>query len=105
MRAGERRVDELSRPGVARVNGQLVALLDDSPRLVQLREVEARVDALRQQVQRERDDVDVPGALAVAEERALDALRPRHQPELRGRDRRAAVVVRMDGWDCGLAAR
>ena len=87
------------------MNGQLVALLDDAPRLVELREVEARVDPLRQQVERERDDVDVSGALTVSEERALDALRPRHQPELGGRDRRAAVVVRMDGEDGGVAPR
>ena len=58
-----------------------------------------RVDALREQVQRERDDVDVARPLAVAEERPLDPLRARHQAELGGRDGRAAVVVRMDAED------
>ena len=104
VRARERGVDELARPRVARVHRQLVALLDDPPRLVEPREVELRVDALGEQVERERDDVDVAGALAVAEQRPLDALRARHQAQLRRRDRRAAVVVRVDRDDRGVAA-
>ena len=85
------------------MDGQLVALLDDPLRLVDPREVDARVDALGQQVQGQRDEVDVPGALAVPEQRPLDALRSRHQPQLRRRDRRAAVVVRMDADDDRVA--
>ncbi len=65
----------------------------------------AGVDALGQQVERERDQVDVAGALAVAEEAALDPLGAGHQPELGGRDRGAAVVVRMDGEDRGVPVR
>ena len=79
------------------MHGQLVALLDDAARLVELGEVEPRVDALGQQVEGERDQVDVAGPLAVAEQAALDALGAGHQPELRRRDGRAAVVVRVDG--------
>ena len=81
---------------MARVHGQLVALLDDPPRLVDLREIELRVDALREQVERERDEVDVAGALAVAEQRPLHALRPCHQAQLGRCHRRAAVVVRVN---------
>ena len=66
--------------------------------------IEPGVDALRQQVQRERDDVDVAGALAVPEQRPLDAVGAGHQPELRGRHRGAAVVVRVDRED-DLVAR
>ncbi len=88
-----------------RVHGELVALLDDSPCLVELRQVEAGIDALGEEVERERDEVDVAGPLAVAEERPLDALRARHQSQLRGRYRRAPVVVRMDGQDGGVAPR
>ena len=65
-------------------------------RLVDPGQVEPGVDALREQVERDRDEVDVAGALAVPEQRALDALRARHQAELGGRDGGAAVVVRMD---------
>src|SRR5215470_16676312 len=88
-----------------RMYRQLVALLDDASRLVDPREVEPRVDALRQEVQAERDDVDVPRPLAVAEERPFDALRARHDAELRGRYGCAAVVVRMYGKDARVAPR
>ena len=87
------------------MHGQLVALLDDRARLVDLRQVEARIDALREQVQRDRDDVDVAGPLAVAEQRSLDPLRARHQPQLGGRDGGAAVVVRVNGEDAAVAVR
>ena len=41
------------------------------------------------------DDVDVAGALAVAEQRALDAVGAGHHAELGGGHRAAAVVVRV----------
>ena len=46
---------------------KLVALLDDRPCLVDLRQVELGIDALGQQIEGNRDDVDVAGALSVAE--------------------------------------
>ena len=97
--AGERRVDELADVRVTRVHRQLVALLDDRARLVELAQVEPGVDALREEVQRQRDQVDVARSLAVAEEAALDPLGTRHETELRGRHRRPAVVVRVNGED------
>ena len=78
---------------------QLRAMLGDVLDRVDVAEVELRIDPLREQVQRHGDDVDVAGALAIAEQGALDPLGARHQRELRRRDRRAAVVVRMDGED------
>src|SRR5579864_1904086 len=88
--------------------GQLVALLDDSLRLVELREIELRIYPLSQQVERERDDVDVPRPLAIPEQSSFDAVGTSHQSELCGRDGGAAVVVRMDGQNgcraCGEVA-
>ena len=104
VRARERGVDELAGVRMARVDRQLVARLDDRLRLVDLREVEPGIDALGEEVQRQRHEVDVAGALAVSEERPLDALGARHQPELGGRDGGAAVVVRVDAED-DLVAR
>ena len=66
-------------------------------------QIELGIDALREQVQRHRDDVDVAGALAVAEQRALDAIGAGHQRELGRRDRGAAIVVRMHGEDHAVA--
>ncbi len=105
VRARERGVDELADVRVARVHGELVALLDDAARLVELCEVERRVDALRQQVEGEGDQVDVPRPLPVAEQAALDALGAGHQAELGCRDGRPAVVVRVDGHDRAVPAR
>ena len=68
-------------------------------------QVQLGIDALREQVQRHRDDVDVAGALAVAEQRALDAVRARHQREFGRGDRGAAIVVRMHGQDHAVAVR
>ena len=87
------------------MNGELVALLDDRPRLVDRREVELRIDALREQVECERDQVDVAGSLAVAEERSLHALGPGHQPELGRGDCGATIVVRVHGEDRRVALR
>ena len=105
VRAGEGRVDELAGVGMPRVDGQLGAEHGDVADLVDARQVELGVDALREEVERQRDQVDVAGALAVAEERALDPLATGHQRELGRRHRSAAVVVRMQADDHGLAAR
>ncbi len=105
VRAGERRVHELADVRVTWVDRQLVALLHDPARLVELGQVEPRVDPLGEEVERERDQVDVARPLAVAEQAALDPLGTGHQPELGGRDGRAAVVVRVDGEDRAIAVR
>ena len=73
--------------------------------LVDLRQVERWIDALRQEVQRDRDEIDVAGALTVAEQRPLDALGAGHQPELGRRHRGAAVVVRVHREDRGVPER
>jgi hypothetical protein len=77
------------------VNRQLVADLDVAADLVDIGKVELRIDALRVQVQRQRDQVNVAGALAVAEETALDAVGARHDSELGGGHAGAAIVVRV----------
>ncbi len=74
-------------------------------RLVDRGQVEPGIDALREEVERDRDQVDVAGALAVAEERALDPLRAGHEAELGGRDGGAPVVVRVHGENRRVALR
>ncbi len=65
-------------------------------------EVDLRVNPLREQVEPQRDEVDVAGALAVAEETPLDAVGAGEQAQFGRGDARATVVVRMqrehDGW-------
>ena len=74
---------------------QLVAVLDGPLDLVDVGEVDLRVDALGEQVQPQRDQVDVAGALAVAEQAALDPVGAGQQAQLGGGHAGAAVVVRV----------
>ncbi len=78
---------------------QLVAVLDQLAHGVDVREVQAGVDALRVQVHRQGDQVDVAGAFAVAEQAALDAVGAGHHRQLGGGDSGAAVIVRVDADD------
>src|SRR5260221_9713694 len=69
------------------------AVLGGAPDLVDVAEVDHRVDALAVEVQPERYQVDVAGPVGVAEQAALDALRAGQHGQLRVRGRGAAVVV------------
>jgi hypothetical protein len=73
---------------VALVHRQLVAVLDGAPDLVDVGEVDLRVDALAEQVHPQGDQVDVAGALAVAEQAALDAVGAGQVAQLGRRDAR-----------------
>src|SRR5205085_6627789 len=78
---------------VAGVDGQAVGVLGNPAQGVDVADVELGIDALAEQVQGQVDDVDVAGALAVAEQRALDPVGAGHHPELGGGYARAPVVV------------
>src|SRR3954453_1265250 len=85
------------------VHRQLVAVLDGPPDLVDVGEVDPWVYALAEEVERQCDQADVAGALAVAEQAALDPICPGHDALLRRGDRRAAVVVRVQAQDHSIA--
>jgi len=88
---------------MALVNGQSIAVLDVALDRVDVGDVELGIDAVDEEVHRQGDDVDVAGALAVAEQRALDAVGTRHDTEFRRGDGAPAVVVRMQRQHDGLA--
>ena len=77
------------------MHGQPVAVLGHAAQGVDVADVELGVDALAEQVHGQVDDVDVAGALAVAEQRALDPVGAGHHAELGGGDAAAPVVVRV----------
>src|SRR3546814_1443750 len=91
MAARKGGVDELAAIGVARVHRQPVAIFDRLDDLVDVREVELRVYALRVHVERDGDEAGVAGALAIAEQAALDAVGAREQAELGRSDAGAAA--------------
>jgi hypothetical protein len=79
---------------VALVHRQAVAVLGGAADGVDVADVDlSGIDALAEQVQAQRDQVDVAGALAVAEQAALDAVGAGQHPQLGGGHGAAAVVV------------
>ena len=77
------------------MNRQAVAVLGGAAQLVDVADVELRVDAVHEEIHRKRDDVDVAGAFAVPEERALHPVGAGHHTELGSRDGASAIVVRV----------
>ena len=78
-------------------------VLGDAAHLLNVAEVQRRVDALGEQVHGQRHDVDVAGALAVAEQRALHPVGARQHRQLGCRHCRPPVVVRVQAEHDGLA--
>ena len=78
---------------MARVDRQLVAVFDSAGDGIDVGEIESWINALGVHVQSNCNDVAIAGALAVAEQAALDPVGPGHQAELAGGDPGAAVVV------------
>ena len=70
-----------------------------------LTEIQLRVHALNVHIHRNRNHIHIAGALAVAEQACLDALRACEQSHLGGSDTAAAVVVRMQRDDRALTSR
>ncbi len=93
MAAREGREHQLAAIGVARVDRDLVAVLDGLDDRVDVREIEARIDALGVHVEADGHQAAVAGALAVAEQAAFDAVGAGHQAQLGRRDAGAAVVM------------
>src|SRR6185436_7755775 len=95
VRTGKRREYEFAAVGVAWMHRQLVAMLDRADDRVYIGEIQAGVDALRVKIKCKRNDVDVTGALAVAEQATFDAIGARHDSEFRGSYCATTIVVRM----------
>src|SRR5512132_1757727 len=104
MRAGKRGEHELAGVRMPRMHGQRRAVFRRANHRTDVAEIELRIDALRLQVQRERHEAHVAGALAVAEKATFDAIGAGHQRELGCRDAGAAIVVRMHRHDDAIAA-
>ena len=88
-------MDKLAGIGMALRNGKLVAMFRRLDKLVDVGEGQLRIDALGEQVQTKRDDVDIAGTLAIAEQRSLDPVGAGHQAELGRGDGAAAVVMQV----------
>ena len=101
--AGEGRVDEVAGVGVAGVDRHAGGELGHPAHPVDVAEVEGGVDALGEEVHGQGHDVDVAGALAVAEQGALDPVGAGQHGQLGGGHRGAPVIVRVEAEDDRVA--
>src|SRR4051812_8965042 len=88
---------------MARVNRQLIAILDRARGFVDVREVQSRMNSLSVEVECKRNDVDIPRTLAIAEQRSFNAFGPGHHREFCVRHAGSTVVVRMRVDDDAIA--
>ena len=67
----------------------------DVDQLVDVRKIKFGIDALREQVHGQSDDIGIAGSLAVAEQSALDPVGAGQHAQFGRCDSCAAVIVRM----------
>ena len=84
---------------MALVDAHLGAFLADLDDLIDIFEVQLRIDALGEHVVSYSEDVDIAGPLTVAEKRSLNTLRACKKRQLCSRYAAASVVVRVDTED------
>ena len=102
MRAGERSEHEVAGVRVTLGNLDLVAVLNRLANLGHVGQVKLRVDALGEPVEAQRDQVDVAGTLAVAQQAAFHAVGAGQHGQLGGGHAHAFVVVRVEGEHHGV---
>src|SRR2546421_3929599 len=103
MRTAESGKDQFARVRLARRHRHSGATFVNFEGGVKVGEVELRINAVHVEVQRDRYDVQVAGAFAVAEKRAFDAVGAGEQAQLRRRHAGATVVVRVQADDERIA--
>ena len=84
-------------------NLQLVAVLNRLANLRNVGIIDLRIDALREEVQTKRDQIDVAGALAVAQQAAFDTIGTGKHGQLGGGHAHALIVVRVQRQHYGVA--
>ena len=103
MATGERGVHQIAAVRMALVHTELVAVLDRAADLVDVGEVDLRIDPATEQVHAERHQADIAGSLAVAEQATLDAVGAGLVAEFGSGDGSSAIVVRMQAQDHRVA--
>ena len=83
MRARKCRKDQITGVGVARVNGQLIAVLGAATDFIDIGEIQTVGNALRVNVQGQGDRIDFVGTFTATKQAAFNAIRTRHDSEFR----------------------
>lgn len=90
--------DELATIWGAWMNRDLVGLLDNVDDSIDVGKVDFGVNTLGVEVQRQSDEVDVPGSFAISEKGAFDAVCAGHLSKLSSSDCATTVIMRMKGY-------
>jgi uncharacterized protein (UPF0254 family) len=88
---------------MARMDRQLIAAFRAARSLVDVREIQPRINALRIKVKSQGHDIDVAGALAVAEQVPSTRSAPAMSANSAAATAGAAIVVRMHADDQRVA--
>ncbi len=75
--------------GMTGMNRQGIAMFDRAHNGTQLRKIKLRIDALRIKIQRQRDEIDIAGALAIAEQATFNTVCTSEQGLFRRGNRRS----------------
>ena len=105
VRTGKRREYQVTHIGMARMYGQLVAVLDRARNGIDVGKIQAGVYPLRIEIQGQSHNIHIAGTLAIAEQTPLDTVGTRHQAQLGRRHGSAAVVVRVQAKHDAIAPR
>src|SRR6185295_9520667 len=95
VRTGKSREHEFTTVRMARVDWQLVAVLDGADNRIDVRKIQSGIDTLAVEIQCQSHKVDVTRALAVAEQASFDTICTGHDGKLRRSHGTTTVVMRM----------
>ena len=87
---------QLSGIRMSGVDGHLAASFIDLDNIVDMLDIQLRIDSLGKHIVGDSEHIHISGALAVSKERTFHALRSCEQRQLCARNARSPVIVGMD---------
>ena len=96
VRAREAGVHQIADIGRTRRSLHLSAVLHGAANLIDVREVDARINSLAEKIQSQGQQVNVTGALALSQEAAFDAVRAGEECKFSTGDTGSTIIVRVD---------
>ena len=85
------------------MDGQLVAIFRHAHEIIHIRDIELGVNALAEHVHGHGDDINIAGALTIAEQGAFDTVCTRHQAKLSCGHRTAAIIMGVEAVGDAIA--
>ena len=99
MAAGKGGEDQIAAIGVARMDGQLVAIFNNFAHFRDVAEIQHRIDTAGDHVHAQGYDIDIAGPLPIAKQGAFDAVSTCHLGKFRCDHARSPVIMGMNRQD------